>query len=48
MMLALSGFIIPFSFVYDPALLLIERQRAAHRGADAGGHAGHRHARHRL
>ena len=33
MMLALSGFIIPFSFVYDPALLLIERQRGAHRGA---------------
>ena len=29
MMLALSGFIIPFAYVYDPALLLIGASRAA-------------------
>ncbi len=31
MMLALSGFIIPFSFVYDPALLLINASLVPHR-----------------
>ena len=44
MMLALSGFIIPFSFAYDPALLLRQRLGAAHRAAHGGGHARHRHA----
>ena len=47
MMLALSGFIIPFSFAYDPALLLIEREHRAHRAPHGGGDAGDRDARHR-
>ena len=51
MALALSGFIIPFSFAYDPALLLAQRLGATHRSAHGGRHPRHPHARgraHRL